>query len=95
MEQLTKLDSAFIKIGDKQYNIDLSNNLKSATININIDSGKTSLEPAFILDNGQTSMDLDLFRRVFARVSSKFWSRRASKSLQNDVKNATSIRVRF
>ena len=50
------ITSAFIKIGDKQYNIDLSNNLKSATININIDSGKTSLEPAFILDNGQTSV---------------------------------------
>ena len=51
-----KIASAFIKIGDKQYNVDLSNNLKSATININIDSGKTSLEPAFILDNGQTSV---------------------------------------
>ena len=51
-----KIASAFIKIGDKQYNVDLSNNLKSATININIESGKTSLEPAFILDNGQTSV---------------------------------------
>jgi len=48
--------SAFIKIGDKEYKIELSDDLKSASINIDIKSGKTSLEPGFILDNGQTSI---------------------------------------
>ena len=49
--------SAFIKIGDKEYKVDLSENFKSASINnIDINSGKTSLEPGFILDNGQTSI---------------------------------------
>ena len=48
--------SAFIKIGDKEYKIELSDDLKSASINIDIKSGKTALEPGFILDNGQTSI---------------------------------------
>ena len=48
--------SAFIKIGDKEYKVDLSDNFKSASINIDINSGQTSLEPGFILDNGQTSI---------------------------------------
>ena len=48
--------SAFIKIGDKEYKVDLSENFKSASINVDINSGKTSLEPGFILDNGQTSI---------------------------------------
>ena len=48
--------SAFIKIGNKDYKVDLSDNLKTASINIDISSGKTSLEPGFILDNGQTSI---------------------------------------
>ena len=48
--------SAFIKIGNKDYKVDLSDNLKTASINIDINSGKTSLEPGFILDNGQTSI---------------------------------------
>ena len=36
--------------------VDLSENFKSASINIDINSGKTSFEPGFILDNGQTSI---------------------------------------
>jgi len=48
--------SAYIKIGDKDYKVDLSDSLKTASINIDINSGKTSLEPGFILDNGETSI---------------------------------------
>ena len=48
--------SAYIKIGDKEYKVDLSDNQKTASINIDISSGKTSLEPGFILDNGETSI---------------------------------------
>ena len=56
--------SAYIRIGHKDYKVDLSDNLKTASINIDISSGKTSLEPGFILDNGETSIafytDIDL-----------------------------------
>ncbi|MFL2608567.1 MAG: hypothetical protein DBW74_01140 [Cryomorphaceae bacterium] len=51
-----KISSAFIKIGDKKYNLKMSDKLDHTSININIESGKTTMEPGFILENGQASV---------------------------------------
>ena len=51
-----KISSAFIKIGDKEYNLKMSDKLDHTSININIESGKTTMEPGFILENGQASV---------------------------------------
>ena len=51
-----KISSAFIKIGDEEYKLKISDELNNASINININAGKTTIEPGFILENGQNSV---------------------------------------
>ena len=51
-----KISSAFIKIGDEEYKLKISDELDNASINININAGKTTIEPGFILESGQNSV---------------------------------------
>ena len=51
-----KISSAFIKIGDKEYKLEIYDELDNASINININAGKTTIEPGFILESGQNSI---------------------------------------
>tara|TARA_B100000989_G_scaffold214725_1_gene163285 strand:- start:1999 stop:3798 length:1800 start_codon:yes stop_codon:yes gene_type:complete len=51
-----RISSAFIKIGDKEYKLNKSDELNNYYIKTNISSGKTSIEPGFILENGENSI---------------------------------------
>ena len=51
-----KISSAFIKIGDEEYKLKISDELDNASINININAGKTTIEPGFILESGRNSV---------------------------------------